>query len=360
MIDMIKKLFYNPDYAVLPGATVAETLQNLCMKQAELAQRTGRPLKTINQIIRGKASITAETAIQFEKALGAPASFWLKLEQNYQERKARLKEEDEMRAQFKWLTELPLRSMIQYSWLKRHGDKYLQLQEVLKFFGVVHFKQIQITPTGSVAFRKSTKSKINKWALAAWLRKGEIDAKNVDCNAYNKSIFNAKLNEIRSLTRDDKDVKTWGKIIDICSRCGVALVFVRELPGLPVNGATYWLKDKPVIQLSLRYKKNDILWFSFFHEVGHILKHGKKDVFVEISNVNILKEREADKFASEFLIPEKIYNGYISKGEFTEESIKKFADTLGIASGIVVGRLQHDSILQYNQFNGLKTGLRWS
>ena len=52
---------------------------------AELAESTGRPRKTINEIIAGKAEITAETALQLERVLGIPASFWNNLERNYQE-----------------------------------------------------------------------------------------------------------------------------------------------------------------------------------------------------------------------------------------------------------------------------------
>lgn len=57
---------------------------------------SGRPNKTINEIITGKASITAETALQFERVLSVPASFWNNLERNYQEACARMKEEEHL------------------------------------------------------------------------------------------------------------------------------------------------------------------------------------------------------------------------------------------------------------------------
>ena len=82
---------FQPDYAVPPGETLKETLETIGMSQAELAERTGRPKKTINEIIMGKAAITSETALQLERVLGVPASFWNNLERNYQERLARIK-----------------------------------------------------------------------------------------------------------------------------------------------------------------------------------------------------------------------------------------------------------------------------
>ena len=69
-----------------------ETLEAIGMTRAELAASTGRPKKTITEIISGKAVITAKTALQLERVLGVPASFWNNLERNYQETRTRLKE----------------------------------------------------------------------------------------------------------------------------------------------------------------------------------------------------------------------------------------------------------------------------
>ena len=73
---------FEPNFAIPPGNTLLETLGELRMSQADLARRTGRPKKTINEIIKGIAQITPDTAIQFERALGVPANFWINLENN--------------------------------------------------------------------------------------------------------------------------------------------------------------------------------------------------------------------------------------------------------------------------------------
>lgn len=82
---------YNPDYVSPPGETLEELLAEKGMSQAELAKRTGRRTKTVNQIIKGIAPITPETAIQLERVLGAPASFWNNRERKYQEYLARMR-----------------------------------------------------------------------------------------------------------------------------------------------------------------------------------------------------------------------------------------------------------------------------
>jgi Zn-dependent peptidase ImmA (M78 family) len=143
----------------------------------------------------------------------------------------------------------------------------------------------------------------------------------------------------------------------------VAVVFVPELPKTRVSGATQWLnKDKALIQLSLRHKTNDHLWFTFFHEAGHILLHGKKDVFVDtVTGNDGEKEDEANTFAGDFLLPKRSYKEFADRHfKFSPTVINQFADDIGIAPGIVAGRLQHDGLLRYDACNDLKEKYEWS
>ena len=127
-----------------------------------------------------------------------------------------------------------------------------------------------------------------------------------------------------------------------------------------VSGATRWItKDKALIQLSLKYKSDDQLWFTFFHEAGHILLHGKKQVFVEFGISNATdEEQEANAYARDILIPPEVRPRlpYLR----TRTQIQEFARSLGIAPGIVVGRLQHDDLVFKSAFNDLKRKLAWS
>jgi addiction module HigA family antidote len=84
---------YNPDYLVTPGEVLEEYLEHAGLTQASLADRTGLSKKTINEIVKAKSAITAETALRFERTLGRPAHFWGNLERHYQEDKTRLADE---------------------------------------------------------------------------------------------------------------------------------------------------------------------------------------------------------------------------------------------------------------------------
>ncbi|MBI9083874.1 MAG: HigA family addiction module antidote protein [Desulfobacterales bacterium] len=74
---------YRPDDVSLPGETLLDTLTALGMSQAELAEQTGRSRKRINEIIKGKAPITQDFALDLERVLGVPASFWINREDHY-------------------------------------------------------------------------------------------------------------------------------------------------------------------------------------------------------------------------------------------------------------------------------------
>ena len=80
---------YRPSEVSPPGATLREILEERSISQAELAARTGRPKKSINEIIKGKAAITNQTALELELALGISAEFWNRREQHYREHLAR-------------------------------------------------------------------------------------------------------------------------------------------------------------------------------------------------------------------------------------------------------------------------------
>ena len=145
----------------------------------------------------------------------------------------------------------------------------------------------------------------------------------------------------------------------LAGAAGVAVVFVPAPPGCRVSGATQWLSpERALIALSLRHQSNDYLWFTLFHEAGHILKHGKKATFVDgLDAVHEEHETEADRFAADQLIPPAAAQKL--QGLRSEQEVKAAAMALGIAPGIVVGRLQHEGWLPRTDLNGLKVSYRW-
>lgn len=352
---------YRPDYAVSPGEVLEFELDVRGMKQQELAKRTGLTPKHIGAIVNAKSSITPETAIKLERAIGMPAQYWMNLETQYQEILARIAEEKKLTRDLDWLKRIPVAAMAKKGWIEKSKDAKAQLVKVLQFFGIASVDQWDdIWPNLAVAYRQHNHHEISPEAVSAWLRRAEIEASSIACAPYDKAKFRQALDEIRSLTSAPPEVFV-PEMQSLCAAAGVAVVFVPSLPKTAVSGATRWLTStKALIQLSLRYKTDDHLWFTFFHEAGHILLHGKKELFLEGTNgLDIDKENEANEFSENELIPRKILTAFTQENRLSKANIKKFAEQLRIAPGIVVGQLQHKHLLPSTHCNELKQRFQW-
>jgi len=83
-----------PFIATHPGEVLADELKARKIKQSDFAKNTGIALTIINEIIKGKRSITADIALILEKVLEIEAQYWLNLQSNYELDKARIKQKN--------------------------------------------------------------------------------------------------------------------------------------------------------------------------------------------------------------------------------------------------------------------------
>lgn len=339
---------FQPDYASPPGETLAETLDAMGLTQSELARRMGRPIKTINEIIQAKAAITADTALELERVLGVPAHLWMNLETQYREHLARQRAADRLEVDDEWLASLPVGPMQKQGWLSRTKDKRQIMEEVLCFFGCANVKGWKEIWGGPLAaYRKSPKLQSDPEALAAWLRKAELEARKQPCAPYDEAAFLKALERLKKATT--LSVNEWVAAIQKeCNACGVAYVLLPELPGTHVSGAARQLTDSTALIVQTgRYKDDGHFWFTFFHEAKHVLQGKlKREWLVEYEGREDALEADANQFAREFLIPmEKIAEVRAHHGgKMPVAAGKELARQLGISEGIVAGRLQFDRI----------------
>jgi addiction module HigA family antidote len=349
---------YEPDYVVTPGEILQDALEDVGMSQAELAKRTGLAPKTVNQIVKGHAPISTETAILLERVLGTKARFWSNLETIYRERLAKREQRAQLERHLDWLGAFPLSDLRKCGWIPSTKDRVQTLEALLDFFGVgspTAWQQMWTAP--EAALRHSTTARGSAEALATWLRIGELRASRVNCPPFHRERFTASLSEIRKLTTEKPSVFE-AELERLCCVAGVIVCLVPHVSGAPVHGAARWLGSRGLIQLTLRYKTNDHFWFAFFHEAGHILKHGKKRIFIEDGGAQDESEHEANRFAADFLIPKA--NASELRGLHSKVQIQDFAQRVGVHPGIVVGRLQHEGIVPFRNCNDLKMRLEWS
>lgn len=181
---------------------------------------------------------------------------------------------------------------------------------------------------------------------------------------FSLSRFTSSFFKYRSTLADPEcpmDVEFLPKLVETCAANGVAVVFVPTPRGCPVSGATRWLApNKAVLQLSLRYKTNDHLWFTIFHEAEHLLLHGKRLMFLEGADaVSQQQEDEANRFARDALIPPAEAAKPPLLGT-SHDAVRNFATRVGVAPGIIVGRMQHERLIEWSHLNDLKVRYDWA
>lgn len=344
---------YKPDYAVPPGHTLRDTIEALDMTQAELARRTGISAKHINQVIQGIAPISPETALALEHVTGVPARLWNALEANYRQREARRELTELTTEDRSWLKALPTRDLVARGAIPAGQTEGRLFESMLSFFGVANrdaWNGVWLAP--DAAFRRSAIFASNPYAIAAWLRLGELDAAKLRVSPFDRPRFRDALDEIRSLVRTHPNhyMPTIGHL---CREAGVAFVVVPEIKGCRASGAARWLSpNKAILQVSLRYRWEDSFWFSFFHEAGHLMLHGKREAFVDDLGTEGDLELEADDFAGRMLIPQR-FEGEL-RAITTLAEVQVFARKLHLPAGIVVGRLQREGKLDYAVGNRLR------
>ena len=359
---MSTKHRFEPDYVVAPGATLKETIEANGLTQSQLAQRTGLAEKTISQIINGVAPITYDTAAKLELATGVSAKFWNRRELSYREVLTRREEMEHLAADIPWLSEIPVKELIHRGFIDASEDKATLVHRALRFFGVSNVSawgETWINPFAQYRGKKTQEK--HPGYVAAWLRIGVIQASSVDCEAFDAQEFKRGLRAIRENVILDPAGEWAEKLRSICASAGVIVVLTKEIPTTGVSGATRWItKDRALIQLSLKYKTDDQFWFTFFHEAGHVLLHGKKQIFLEFGMPSDADEDEceANKFARESLIlPSDARRLPYLK---SLASVRQFAAEINLRPGIVVGRLQKENLWRLSHGNGLKTKIQWT
>ena len=350
---MAKKNQYYPQSVPHPGSVLEEKLGEMQMGPKEFAVRTSKPEKTITAILKGDSSITPDMAVLFENVTNIPARYWLNHQLGYDEYSARKKRLEMIENIVNWSKEFPLSSMIKMGWIEKKKTKEETAISLLSFFGVASpqaWEDYYCNQYLKVAFRISLKHTSMPFAVSAWLRQGELTAQKIETPSYSEKTFRESLPLLKSVMAAQAP-DYFNQIQTICRLAGIRVVYTPCLPKAAISGATRWLNNTPLIQLSGRGKRNDKFWFSFFHEVGHILLHGKKEIFleeVEYKDNDMEKEKEADEFAIKWTFSHEEEAKLKEKLPITEKGLYEYAESINTHPAIIIGRLQHKGDIPYS------------
>lgn len=352
---------FQPDWVSAPGETIADVLRERKLPPSTFASQIGYEAERLNELLHGRAVLSTDAARLLSTHLGASQEFWLRRESQYRADLVRLHKGTSVGPE--WLRELPLADMIRWQWVGRMPSTSAQVTACLEFFGVpdeAAWRSAYGVPAEMAAFRTSRTFDSRPGAVAAWLRKGDLAARDIQCKAWSRDLFLAALSRVRSLTRQKDPRRFLPALTKACAECGVAVVVLRSPSGCRASGATRFLSpERALLLLSFRYLSDDHFWFTFFHEAAHLILHGEEALFIEADEMlDSVQEDEANRFAGEILIP-KEFTSELTTLPLTSRDVIRFSVRAGVAPGIVVGQLQHQGRLARNRLNGLKRRFRW-
>lgn len=347
---------FTPARVSSPGKIIQREIEARGWTQQDLADIMGRPVQAINEIIKGSKQVTPETALQLAAAFGTTPQFWLNLETNYRLWIASKNEQAAgIEKRGKLYSILPIREIRKKGWLKPVSSGEELEDAVREFLGV----EDPYTPI-LVNFRCSQGREPDMPSKLAWVKRVEQLALQRKTNSFEPEKLLSNLPDILRLSEREENLES---IPGIMAEYGVRFVIVPHLPRTYIDGAAFYLKDFPVIALSLRYDRMDSFWFNLCHELSHILyDHGQSfldvDPFGEDGQETVSSEEEqnANKRATDWLIDPEEYERFLHglrKPFVSRQIVVDFAHAQQRHPGIIVGRLHREGHVPYKNLREL-------
>lgn len=358
------------NYAVAPGEYLAEWLEESGTTQQSAAQRLGCSRKQVNDLVHGRAPITAETAIRLERLTSIPADSWLRFEARYRQDLARLRDHADL------AQHAPKIPAATAKYLRQRGDLTATLRapgqlvsEFLTFHGFGTWEAFESyfadEQQGDYALAALTESKasLDAVACATWLRAGELtegfeQGRNYDFDA---DALRAALPALRERAARS-DAQLLGDLAGMLGDLGVVFLMVECPDKLPLYGMTRWIDRRvPVVQQTGRRGRDGFIVWTLFHELGHILNDPRGKTHYEFTTEkarNKKAETNANRFALDVLFPE----GSLSelRGLQTDSAIRQAARRIGVSPGVALHQMHRRHMLRYDYGNRLLVDLEWA
>ncbi len=351
-----------PDWVSPPGHTIVSVLEERELTVEQFAHEIGYSAALAQKILDGSHAIDVDLAHRLSRAIGASENFWMAREHDY---RSSLEEPENVRigSLDDLIGKLPISDMQKFGWIQSTQSKSDQIAECLNFFSVSSLAQWQGRYENAfhrAAYRRSTAYASCEVSTTAWLRQGEIETQNDEVPDWSPKVLISQIPHFRRLTWYKSPALFLPKLKELLAEAGVKFAIVRAPKGCSASGAVRILADgTPHIQASFRYLSDDQFWFSLFHEIAHLLLHYDKMPILENTELTEEQcEREANEYAAQVVVPISYREELLSLGG-SRFPVIEFAKKVGVAPGLIVGQLQHEGIIGFNQMQRLKRRYRW-
>jgi len=345
-----------PRWASPPQESILSLLHEKGLSVEDLSDRLPLSDTETRRFIEGQVPMTLEIAEALHLLIGGSARFWMTRASHYVE-------------SVNWIDAdhlahgMPLRDAARFGWIDESGDWVETAQRVLEYFGVrdaTEWRRRYQSSLAGAQYRVSKAFEANELAVITWMRQVERTADTLGLDEWNPSSFRGALQAARKLTRIKNPETFYPRLQSLFRSVGVAVVIERPPTGCSINGATFETRGgSKVIGLTARHRSDDVFWFTFFHEAGHVLEDDLTEPIIDDLEDETLTKAEiaADRFAEAELL-----QGYelSPKDGRSHTDVIRLAARLGIAPGIIVGQLQHRDLLSHKSLNALKRSYDWS
>lgn len=336
------------------------------MEQQNLSQRDLVPYigsrSKVSEVLSGKRPLSLSMIRALHTKLSIPAKVLL------QERDLAAAEESGI----EW-DRFPIKDMISRGWIKATLSEAKDKKEELlrRFFAPLG------SPVEVAAMYKRTDSfrsarSMDKYALTAWtarvMKLAMSDPPSVE---YKLNIIT--LDFMRDVARLSWSESGPRLAQEFLKKHGISLVIEPHLPHTHLDGAAIMvMAHRPIIGLSLRHDRIDNFWFCLMHELSHIALHYGQGIThfyddLDIKHSDDPREREADDFAGEALIPKAEWKSSPASVLPSPEAVQDLADQLRIHPAIIAGRIRHENksyqvlnqLVGHGQVRRLFEGITW-
>lgn len=345
---------YNDKIAFHPGYYIKEIVENLGITQEDFAKRLDTTPKNISLIIRGEQRLSTDMAMKLSNMLGTSVNYWLNLQNAYDAALAEIEAVEDLEK------DKTILRLLGYDYFEQHFNLphlprqlELQVKELRKFLGVANLQVLQGRDF-AVNFRGNTTSmdRANIIKANAMVQIATNMALQTKAPKFNKVKFEDAVEKALNLTQEHEIFLPI--VTESFKNAGVILQILPNLKGSKINGATKKIGSRILLMVNDRRRYADTFWFTLMHEIGHIMNG---DYGISVEGQKGKCEDLADRYAQDKLIDPDMYEIFVKWSDFSERAIRKFAKQINRDPGIILGRLESDGYVGYNNWSlkSLKT-----
>ena len=345
---MSEYIEHNGKIAFHPGYYIKEIVEDSGLTQEDFARRLDTTPKNLSILLRGEQNLSVDMAMKLSKMLGTSIGYWLNLQSSYDTLIAEFESEKEFeneRRIFSYLNYGYFRDNFGLPALPRNTKE--QIAQVRKFLGVSTLS-VFARKDLAVSFRSAdstdmSESNIVKANIMVQIAVNK--ALKTAAPVFNKHRFEKAAGEALSMTLSYGEF--YPVLYSLFLHAGVIFIILPNIKGSKTNGATKRIGSNVMLMVNDRRLNSDSFWFTLYHEIGHIING---DYGISFEGEVGSKEDAADEYAQNMLIPAELYSRFIASHDFSVDAIQAFSAEISRDPAIVLGRLQNDGLVAYDDW----------